>query len=38
MYRIAMALVLGITSLLIAYGQFRALPGLLSPGSTRLDD
>jgi hypothetical protein len=27
MYRIAMALMLGITSLLIAYGQFRALPG-----------
>jgi hypothetical protein len=27
MYRIALALILGIAPLLIAYGQFRALPG-----------
>ena len=27
MYRIAMAVMLGIAPLLIAYGQFRALPG-----------
>jgi hypothetical protein len=27
MYRIALGVMLGISSLLIAYGQFRALPG-----------
>jgi hypothetical protein len=27
MYRIAMAVMLGATSLLVAYGQFQALPG-----------